>query len=112
MTALRTQWGQTFGCFLFLILVLLPECAFASFGITPPYVRNTSLTRNTTYEQQILLVRGDPDVPLKALVTVDAPEIASWIEVVEGTSIPMPRGEQKVPMTVRVRVPSDAEFKD
>jgi hypothetical protein len=32
---------------------------FAGFGITPPYVRNTSLTRNSTYEQQILLVRSD-----------------------------------------------------
>jgi hypothetical protein len=35
--------------------------ASAGFGITPPYVRNTSLTRNSIYEQQILLVRGDPN---------------------------------------------------
>jgi len=97
---------------LLLFFVCIPELAQASFGITPPYVRNTSLTRNITYEQQILLVRGDPSVPLRAEVVVDAPEIASWIEIVEGTPIALPRGEQKVPMTVRVRVPSDAEFKD
>jgi hypothetical protein len=112
MWAFCKQWRQAFLCCVFLFFVLLPEVSFASFGITPPYVRNTSLTRNTTYEQQILLVRGDPSVPLKALVTVDAPEIAGWLEIVEGTSIPLPRGEQKVSMTVRVRVPSDAEFKD
>ncbi len=95
-----------------LFLFLGSDVAQASFGITPPYVRNTSLTRNSTYEQQILLVRGNPDVPLKALITIDAPEIQSWIEIVEGQSIPLPRGEQKVPMVVRVRVPKDAEFKD
>lgn len=112
MAAFCEQWRRALLCLLFLVLVLIPEFALASFGITPPYVRNTSLTRNITYEQQILLVRGDPNIPLKAEIVVDAPEIASWIEIVEGTPIPLPRGEQKVPMTVRVRVPSDAEFKD
>jgi hypothetical protein len=86
--------------------------ADASFGITPPYVKNTSLIRNSTYEQQILLVRGDPNVELVAEVVVDAPEIASWIQIVEGERIPLPKGEQKVPMTVRVVVPEDAEFKN
>lgn len=95
-----------------LFLLLGQNTALASFGITPPYVRNTSLTRNSTYEQQILLVRGNPDVPLKAQITVDAPEIQDWIEIVEGNSIPLPRGVQKVPMVVRVKVPSDAEFKE
>jgi hypothetical protein len=84
----------------------------AGFGITPPYVKNTSLVRNSTYEQQILLVRGDANVAQKAEVTVDAPEIADWIEIVEGDVIPLPRGEQKVPMTVRITVPKDAEFKN
>lgn len=96
----------------FLLFLLSAESVFASFGITPPYVRNTSLTKNSTYEQQILLVRGNPDSPQKAQIVVDAPEIASWIEIVEGTSIPLPRGQQKVPMTVRVKVPKDVEFKD
>lgn len=85
---------------------------FAGFGITPPYVRNTSLTRNSTYEQQILLVRGDTNIAQKAEVTIDAPEIEDWITVVEGADIKMPRGVQKVPMTVKIVVPNDAEFKD
>jgi hypothetical protein len=97
---------------LFIFLILGQNVALASFGITPPYVRNTSLTRNSTYEQQILLVRGNPDVPLKALITIDAPEIQDWIEVVEGDTIPLPRGVQKVPMVVRVKVPSGADFKE
>ncbi|MEY2664981.1 MAG: hypothetical protein RLZZ480_86 [Candidatus Parcubacteria bacterium] len=85
--------------------------AHAGFGITPPYVKNTSLTRNSVYEQQILLVRGDPNEAQIAEVEVDAPEIASWIQVVQGDRIPLPKGEQKVPMTVKVTVPDDAEFK-
>ncbi len=97
-------------CLLFFILSA--EIARAGFGITPPYVRNTSLTRNSTYEQQILLVRGNPDDPQKAQIVIDAPEIIDWIEVVEGSSIPLPRGSQKVPMTVRVKVPKDADFKN
>lgn len=98
--------------FCLLFFVLSTEIVRAGFGITPPYVRNTSLTRNSTYEQQILLVRGNPDVPQKAQITVDAPEIAAWIQIVEGDSIPLPRGQQKVPMTVKVTVPKDADFKD
>lgn len=103
-----------------LVVVLLPvfflsigiDTAEAGFGITPPYVRNSSLTRNAIYEQQILLVRGDPIGPQKAEISIDAPELEGWLEIVEGSSIELPVGVQKVPMTVRVRVPSDAEFKD
>lgn len=97
---------------LLLFCVLGTPFSYAGFGVTPPYVRNTSLTRNSTYEQQILLVRGDPNVPLKASIIIDAPEIASWIEIVEGFEFPLPRGEQKVPMTVRIKVPDDADFKN
>lgn len=100
-------------CIAILLFVILgADLALAGFGVTPPYVRNTSLTRNSTYEQQILLVRGDPDQALKATVVIDAPEIYDWIEIVEGTEFELPRGEQKVPMTVRVRVPDDAAFKN
>jgi hypothetical protein len=82
----------------------------AGFGITPPYVRNTSLTRNSSYEQQILLVRSDNNVAQRAEIILDAPGIEDWIEIVEGSDIKLPSGEQKVPMTVRVTVPGDADF--
>lgn len=99
--------------------VLLPVLFFstglsdvlAGFGITPPYVKNTSLTRNSIYEQQILLVRSETNIPQKAEIVIDAPEIESWLEIVEGEEIKMPKGVQKVPMTVKVTVPDDAEFR-
>lgn len=99
-------------CIAILMFVLLgADFALAGFGVTPPYVRNTSLTRNSTYEQQILLVRGDPSSALKASIIIDAPEIYDWIEIVEGTEFDLPKGEQKIPMTVRIKVPADADFK-
>ncbi len=100
-----------FAC-VFLLLFTGAEVAHAGFGITPPYVRNSSLTRNSVYEQEVIMVRGNPDTELVATVTVDAPEVESWIEVLEGTEILLPRGENRIPMTVRVTVPSDAEFTD
>jgi hypothetical protein len=104
-----------FPAFLLLIAILFTTftpIVEAGFGITPPYVRNSSLTRNSTYEQSIMLVRGDTSVAQRAEITIDAPEIEEWIEIVEGQNISLPQGEQKVPMTVRVRVPDDAEFRD
>lgn len=95
-----------------LLGVLGFEVAHAGFGITPPYVRNSSLTRNVTYEQQILMVRGTADSELTAEITVDAPGFNDWIEIVEGEEIVLPEGEQRVPMTVRIDVPSDADFDD
>lgn len=109
---LLTSPARSFCLLVVVTLTIWPAVSHASFGITPPYVRNTSLTRNSTYEQQILLVRGNPNVALRAEVTIDAPEIESWIQIVEGTNIPLPRGEQKVPMTVRITVPPDADFAD
>lgn len=105
---------KTIGALWLLALLFTLNAPFveAGFGITPPYVTNSSLTRNSIYEQQILLVRGDPDTAQNAEIIIDAPEIEGWIEIVEGETILLPQGVQKVPMTVRVRVPKDAEFKD
>ncbi len=93
-----------------LFVLFVPE-AYAGFGITPPYVRNASLIRNATYEQQILLVRSDPTAPLKAEITIDVPGINDWFTIKEGNSFIMPEGESKVPMTVVVQVPDNAPYK-
>ncbi len=104
-------------CILFILITVFTvstgwSYASAGFGITPPYVKNTSLTRNSVYEQQILLVRGDPNTGQIAEVSIDAPGFEDWIEIVEGLNIRLPRGAQKIPMTVRVTVPDDADFEN
>lgn len=85
--------------------------AHAGFGVTPPYVSNASLTRSSTYEQVIYLVRSDPYTDLKATVSIDVPGVNEWFTIAEGNEFLLPKGEQKVPMTVRVNIPKDADFK-
>lgn len=93
-------------------VIAFGDAVHAGFGITPPYVRNSSLIRNSVYEQEILLVRSDPTTELKAEITLDAPGINDWFTIDKGREFTLPEGEQKVPMTVRVQVPEDAEFKN
>lgn len=94
-----------------IFFVAFVNFTYAGFGITPPYVTNASLTRNSVYEQVIYLVRSDPTSDLKATVSIDVPGVNEWFTILEGNEFLMPRGAQKVPMTVRVTVPDDADFK-
>jgi hypothetical protein len=56
-------------------------------------------------------VRSDPVTDLKATITIDVPGVNEWFTVLEGNEFLLPHGEQKVPMTVHVVVPDDADFK-
>jgi hypothetical protein len=94
----------------FVLFSMLTGSVLAGFGITPPYVKNKSLTRNSTYQQKIFLVRSDPVNDLLVDVFIDVPGINDWFTIEQGEQFLMPRGEVKVPMTVSVLVPDDAEF--
>lgn len=94
-----------------LLFFVVVEPLYAGFGITPPYVSNSSLTRNSSYEQTILIVRSDPTVDLKATVSIDVPGVNDWFTIKEGNEFLLPRGSDKVPMTVVVKVPDNADFK-
>jgi len=96
------------GAAMFFVFV---QQAFAGFGVTPPYVTNTSLTRNSVYEQTIYLVRSDPTTDLKATISIDVPGVNEWFTINEGKEFLLPQGAQKVPMTVKVTVPNNAEYK-
>lgn len=100
-----------FICTLCLLYFIKAGFALAGFGITPPYVKNEGLTRNSQYEQKIIIVRGDPDVDLKAVISIDVPDINEWFTVDKGKEFILPRGEQKVPMVIKVSVPDDADIK-
>lgn len=93
------------------IFFVLVQTVHAGFGVTPPYVTNISLTRNSVYDQTIYLVRSDPAADLKATISIDVPGVDAWFTIKEGNEFILPKGEQKVPMTVHVAVPEDADFK-
>jgi len=86
--------------------------ALAGFGITPPYLRNDRLTRGSVYEQQITLVRSDPDVDLDVEITMNVPGAQEWITIDRGLNFVMESGSTQVPIKLTVDVPANAEFKD
>lgn len=82
----------------------------ASFGITPPYIRNDGLIRGSKFEQKIIIVRGDPSEELKVDISVNVPKAEKWISVDRGNSFILPKGESQFPINFFVSVPKDAEF--
>ena len=95
-----------------LLLLIGSESVFAGFGITPPYVKSKSLTRNSIFEKTIFLVRSDPVNDLRIEAVIDAPDIESWITIDKGSEFIMERGQVKLPMKVTVQVPDDVEFQN
>lgn len=84
--------------------------AQAGFGISPPYVKSDKITPGTLYEQKINLLRSSAEEELTAEISVNAPEISSWITIDKGNEFTLPKGELQVPMIVRVDVPKNAEI--
>jgi len=82
----------------------------AGFGVSPPWVKNNYLTPGSHFEQTVYLSRGNPDQELMAEVTIDAPEIASWLTIEKGLRFPLPEGIKQFPMKVLVDVPADAAY--
>jgi len=86
--------------------------AYAGFGITPPYVNNTRLTRGTVYQQTIQLVRSDPTEDLTTDITMNVPGAEDWISIDRGTEFTMPKGVTAVPIVITVKVPANAAYKE
>jgi len=101
---------------LFVILIIsglfyFGGSAHAGFGISPPFVRTKNpVFPGSRFEQRITLLRSSAEEALQANLTVQAPEIESWISFDKGLSFVLPAGELQVPMVVTINVPSDAEI--
>lgn len=98
--------------FLFATVFVGSMPTFAGFGVTPPYVRNYTLTRGSDFTQEIILVRGDPVEDLKGEVTINVPGIDDWFSIDKGLTFTLPKGEKQVPLHVTLHVPDDAEYGD
>lgn len=97
-----------------MFLAILFSVAFyadAGFGISPPWFRNEYLSPGAHYEQDIVLVQGNPDKDVKITATIEsAEEIASWISFQPGTDFVIPAGKQHFPVRITVNVPKDAGY--
>jgi hypothetical protein len=83
---------------------------WAGFGISPPYVKNDSLTRGSYYEKEIYLGRGQPGEELRIEATINVPGANDWISINKGNSFTLAKGERQTTMIVEVAVPRDADF--
>jgi len=83
----------------------------AGFGIQPPYVRpSNAIFAGSHYEQKITLLRSSADADMQAVIKVSAPEISSWVSIDKGDTFDLPQDQLRVPMVVKIDVPSDAEI--
>lgn len=83
--------------------------AQSSLGISPPYILNESLLPGSTFEQEFILSRSDPNVDATARIEPDFGKFDDWIEFDKGLEFIMPEGEQRVPLVATIKVPDDAE---
>jgi hypothetical protein len=88
------------------------QTALAGFGITPPYVRNETLRPGSDFNQEIIIVRSEPEEDLKAELTVNTPGFESWITSDRGNSFVLPGGETQTKIRFSVRVPENAKLGD
>lgn len=95
-----------------LVFLIHAPLAYAGFGITPPYVQNQRLSRGSSFEQRITLVRSDAIDDLKVQITTNLPGFDSWVSIDKGTEFVMPAGATQLPIVVSVHVPQDADYKD
>jgi hypothetical protein len=86
------------------------DVAYAGFGITPPYVRNSVLRPGSEFTQEIIIVRSDPVEDLNAEITINVPGIEQWFAIDKGLQFLLPKGEKTIKMNVTVRVPQDADL--
>jgi hypothetical protein len=86
--------------------------AYAGFGITPPYVQNQRLSRGSSFDQRITLVRSDAKDDLKVQITSNLQGFESWVTIDRGTEFIMPAGATQLPIIITVKVPQDADYKD
>ncbi len=106
---------KRFGTVIIFSFVLFLSCvleAQAGFGISPPYLKSDQLIPGTQYSQSISLLRSSAEDDLVANITVNAPDIESWISIDKGFTFDLPAGQLRVPMNVTIDVPADAPLGD
>lgn len=125
---MKWQYYTLAGLILILMAAVGVESVSAGLGLSPPYIRSDQLTRESVFEQRIMLTRSSPDQEMEAEIEVNLPRAEDWItirarkweieedreedwaEFESGDRIKLPADRQLVPVVFRVEVPSDAEY--
>lgn len=85
----------------------------ASFGTSPPWVRNEHMLPGTTYEQVINLSRSDTSKAMQVDVRLNGDEqLIDWIEIPNLDNLILRPGERSIAMKVIVDVPEKAALRN
>jgi len=94
-------------------IFVLVQPTKAGFGISPPYVKTGKpIFAGSHFEQRITLLRSTADDELQAEISVNAPELESWVTIDRGNVFDLPKGELQTTMVVQVDVPPETEIGD
>ena len=98
--------------FLFVALIFFAFHSSAvmagGFGVSPSEVLNNNLVPGSFFEQDVVLVQGQPAEDLNATITVNAGKMNGWIKIENGNNFVIPKGVQQFAMKVDVNVPLNA----
>jgi len=81
-----------------------------AFGISPPTVRNDGLIPGSHFEQEIILVNGQPVEDLQATIKINVPGANDWFKIDKGLEFIMPAGQKQTKIVVSVDVPRSAAY--
>lgn len=90
--------------------VLFNPVFAASIGVSPGGIYNESLKPGSTFVQEFIISRGNPDKTVAAEIQIDAEDFRDWITITPGTDMILPAGTQRVPFTVTLTIPEDSEY--
>jgi hypothetical protein len=96
----------------FILASLVPVQTQAGFGISPPYVRNESLSRGSSYIEKIYIIRNEAESEeaWRMTITPDVGDIEEWFSIDRGMEFVIPAGEEKFPIYITVDVPKRAKY--
>lgn len=94
--------------FLFFSIGLFFE-THASFGTSPPWIRNNNMLPGTSFEQVINLSRLDVDQDMQIKVRYEGDKrLEKWLTIENEGNLIMKKGQFRFPLKARIDVPEDA----
>jgi hypothetical protein len=100
----------------FLFLIIFFFCSnskvwAASIGVSPGGFYNEYLKPGSSITQEFIISRGNPDSSIDATLEIEIEDGHSdWISVEPGLEVDLPAGTQRVPFSITLNVPNDANY--
>lgn len=102
--------GSLITVFMGMVFFIPGHALAAAFGVSPPWIENENLKPGSNFVYVINLSANELSEEMKVNAEFSGdPEVAQWLSVLNKDSLVMPEGQNIVPMSVAVNIPSDAK---